>query len=75
MAPYQTHPHCSSKGPKVNMAPYYQKPLIFSDITPILGGKVLSGMKKTWEDIALSETRRKGRQPRNVHDMSQQGFA
>ena len=57
MAPYQTHPHCSSKGPKVNMAPYYQKPLLFSDITPILGGKVLSGMKKTWEDIALSETR------------------
>ena len=39
------------------MAPYNQNPLNYSDITPLVGGKVLSGMKKIWEDTAVSETR------------------
>ena len=39
------------------MAPYNQNPLSYSDITPLVGGKVLSGMKKIWEDTAISETR------------------
>ena len=39
------------------MAPYNQNPLKYSDITPLVGGKVLSGMQRIWEDIAVSESR------------------
>ena len=39
------------------MVPKTQPPIKFSEITPLVGGKELSGMTKMWEDVAVSETR------------------
>ena len=39
------------------MVPKTHNQLEFSDLTSIIDGKELSGMVKTWEDIATSEAR------------------
>ena len=49
------HPHCLGD-PPTNDHPI-QNPIKFSDITPLIGGQELSGMKSLWEEIAISESR------------------
>ena len=49
------HPHCQGDPPGYDHP--IQNPIKFSDITPLIGGLELSGMKSLWEGIAISESR------------------
>ena len=55
--PTNLKPSTLSRGSPSTSAPQNRNPLMFSDITPLVGGKDLSGMKKVWEEVAVCEAR------------------
>ena len=53
----QIKPSALHRGSPSTSAPQNRNLLMFSDITPLVGGKDLSGMKKVWEEVAICEAR------------------